>query len=75
MKRLPLGRTRASPPPTPARAHRDASIGKLRAIVYASLDPLTGDEIRLREVCATHREAEVALTRLQNQVDEDGTLT
>jgi hypothetical protein len=34
-------------------------------------DPLTGRERRLRETAKTYDAAEVALTRLQDQVDED----
>jgi hypothetical protein len=44
--------------------------GRFRAIVYAGIDPLTGDERRLHEICATWDEARVALTKLQRQVDE-----
>jgi integrase len=46
------------------------SSGHRRAVVYAGVDPLTGRERRIRESAATRREAEKALTRLQNQVDE-----
>src|SRR4051794_32613420 len=45
--------------------------GSFRVIVYAGTDPLTGHELRLREVCASWDEAEVALTKLQRQVDEN----
>jgi integrase len=45
--------------------------GKFRAIVYAGVDPLTGKERRLREITKTHDEAEVALTRMLHQVDEE----
>jgi len=40
-------------------------------MVFAGVDPLTGSERRLREVCETWDQAEVALTKLQRQVDED----
>jgi integrase len=42
--------------------------GSFRVIVYAGRDPLTGKERRLRETCATHAEAQVALVRLQGDV-------
>ena len=45
--------------------------GSFRAMVYAGIDPLTGKQRYLRETCATYDRAEVALTRLQSQVDED----
>lgn len=45
--------------------------GSFRARVYAGLDPLTGQSRYLRETGKTYRDAEVALTRLQQQVDED----
>jgi integrase len=40
-------------------------------MVYAGIDPLTGKQNYLRETCATYDQAELALTRLQSQVDED----
>jgi integrase len=40
-------------------------------MVYAGIDPLTGKQNYLRETCATYDQAELALTRLQPQVDED----
>jgi hypothetical protein len=40
-------------------------------MVYAGIDPLTGKQRYLRETCATYDQAELALTRLQSQVDED----
>src|SRR6266536_81780 len=45
--------------------------GSFRAVVSAGSDPLTGRERRLRETAKTYGAAEVALTRLQAQVDED----
>ncbi len=39
-------------------------------MVYAGTDPLTGKQRYLRETHPTYAEAEVALTRLQSQVDE-----
>ncbi|HEX6755447.1 MAG TPA: hypothetical protein VF109_05820, partial [Mycobacteriales bacterium] len=44
------------------------SNGSFRVIVYGGRDPLTGKERRLRETCATHAEAQVALVRLQGEV-------
>jgi integrase len=43
--------------------------GTFRAIVYAGVDPLTGKE---RYLCksAKHAQAEIELTKLQSQVDE-----
>jgi integrase len=55
-----------------ARGHiRPLPSGSFQAIVYAGTDPLTGKERYLREVTKTYDLAEVAMTRLQNQVDED----
>lgn len=66
----------------PSRARRRGTIGWLpsgsaRVKVYAGIDQLTGKKIWLRETVAaeatrreTEREAEKALTRLLNQVDE-----
>jgi integrase len=45
--------------------------GSYRAWVYAGTDPLTGKDRRLKETASTHEAAEVALTRLLRQVDED----
>jgi integrase len=45
--------------------------GSFRAVVYAGADPLTGRPHYLRETARTYDAAEVALTRLQGQVDED----
>ena len=54
------------------RGHiRPLPSGSFQAIVYAGTDPLTGKENYLRETAATYDAAEVALTRLQGQVDED----
>jgi len=44
--------------------------GSYRAVV-GGIDPLTGRERRVREVCKTYAAAEKALTKLQRQVDED----
>lgn len=60
----------------PARRRSRGNIEKLpsghyRAIVYAGVDPLTGRERRIKETAETYAEAKVALTRLQNEVDED----
>lgn len=40
-------------------------------MIYTGVDPLTGSAHRMREVCDTWDEAQVALTRMQNQVDEN----
>ena len=54
------------------RGHiRELPSGSFQAIVYAGVDPLTGKERYLRETSRTYDQAEVALTRLQAQVDED----
>ncbi|MGH3754045.1 MAG: tyrosine-type recombinase/integrase [Pseudonocardiaceae bacterium] len=54
------------------RGHiRTLPSGSFQAIVYAGTDPLTGKERYLRETAKTYDCAEVALTRLQGQVDED----
>jgi integrase len=45
--------------------------GSFRARVYAGVDPLTRKARYLRETHKTYAAAEVALTRLQGQVDED----
>src|SRR3954471_21505540 len=44
--------------------------GSYRANVYAGVDALTGREHRLKQTAATYAEAEVALTKLLRQVDE-----
>jgi integrase len=55
-----------------SRGHiRQLPSGSFRAMVYAGTDPLTGKQRYLRETCRTFAEAELALTRLQSQVDED----
>ena len=43
----------------------------VRAVVYAGADPLTNKPRYLRETHKTYAAAEVALTKLQNQVDEE----
>jgi integrase len=45
--------------------------GSFRAIVYGGADPLTGKERRLKATAGSYAEAEVALTQLQRQVDEE----
>jgi integrase len=45
--------------------------GSFRAIVYAGTDPLTGRVRQLKETAKTYAEAEMHLTRLQRQVDEE----
>ena len=45
--------------------------GSYRAVVYAGVDPLTAKPRYLRETHKTQDAAELALTRLQSQVDED----
>jgi integrase len=45
--------------------------GSFRAVVYAGADPLTSKPRYLRETHKTYDAAQVALTRLQGQVDED----
>jgi integrase len=55
-----------------ARGHvEQLPSGSFRARVYAGTDRLTGRQRYLLETAATYAEAEVALTRLQVQVDED----
>jgi hypothetical protein len=44
--------------------------GSVRAVVFVGTDPLTGRLRYLRETCETAAEAEIALTRLLRQVDE-----
>jgi integrase len=54
------------------RGHiRELPSGSFQAIAYAGTDPLTGKLRYERETTKTYQAAEVALTRLQNQVDED----
>lgn len=45
--------------------------GSWRAVVYAGVDPLTGKQRQLRDTATTYEAAEIALTKLQRQVDED----
>jgi integrase len=45
--------------------------GSFRAVVPCGMDVLTGQRRNLRETAATYPEAEVALTKLQRQVDEN----
>ncbi len=53
------------------RGHiEDRPNGTFRAIVYAGVDPLTGKQRYLRKTTRTHQEAEIELTRLLGQVDE-----
>jgi len=55
-----------------SRGHiRELPSGSFQAIVYAGVDPVTGEERRLRETAPTFDEAQVALTRPLTQVDED----
>src|SRR3954468_17091173 len=44
--------------------------GSVRAVVFAGKDPLTGRLRYIRETCKTVGEAEVALTKLLRQVDQ-----
>src|ERR671917_1512595 len=44
--------------------------GARRAVVYAGVDPLTGKERYLKKSAPTHEQAQVELTKLQAQVDE-----
>lgn len=61
----------------PPRKHRPRGLieelpsGSFRARVYAGVDPLTRKTRYLRETHKTYAAAEMALTRLQSQVDED----
>ncbi len=50
---------------------RELPSGSFQAIVYAGIDPLTGKKNYLRETAPTYEQAEVTVTRLQVQVDED----
>jgi integrase len=55
-----------------SRGHvRELPSGSFQAIVYAGVDPLTGEERRLRDTAPSYDEAQVVLTRLLTQVDED----
>lgn len=44
--------------------------GRFRALVYAGTDPLTGKQRYLRKTATTYAQAEVELTKLLAQVDE-----
>lgn len=44
--------------------------GTFRAIVYAGIDPLTGKQRYLRKTVGTYPQAEIELTKLLGQVDE-----
>ena len=52
------------------RGHIEKHRGKYRAIVSAGTDPLTGKRRFLKKTCDTEKQAQVELTRLLNQVDE-----
>jgi integrase len=52
------------------RGHIEKHRGKYRAIVSAGTDPLTGKRRFLKKTCDTEKQAEVELTKLLNQVDE-----
>jgi integrase len=54
------------------RGHiRELRSGSFQAIVYAGVDPLTRKERYLRETAKTYAAAELALTKLQSQVDDE----
>src|SRR4029453_580383 len=54
------------------RGHiRELPSGSFQGIVYAGTDPLTKKPRYLRETLNTYGAAEVALTRLQGQVDQN----
>jgi integrase len=54
------------------RGHiRELPSGSFQAIVYAGTDPMTHKPRYLRQSFKTYGDAEVALTRMQGQVDED----
>jgi hypothetical protein len=54
------------------RGHiRELPSGSFQVIVYAGTDPLTKKSWYLRETLKTYGAAEVALTRLQSQVDQN----
>ena len=54
------------------RGHiRELPSGSFQVIVYAGTDPLTKKSRYLRETFKTYGAAEVALTRLQGQVDQN----
>jgi integrase len=52
-------------------SHRELPSGSFQVIVYAGTDPLTKKSRYLRETLRTYGAAEVALTRLQGQVDQN----
>ena len=60
----------ASQAPSP-RTHRRTLLGSFRAVVYAGVDALTKRPRYLKETFKTYTAAEVALTRLQAQVDDE----
>ena len=63
----------ATVPPRPRRGRgyiEQLPSGSWRAVVYVGTDPLTGDDVRLRETRPTRSDAERALTGLLRQVDE-----
>jgi integrase len=54
------------------RGHiRELRSGSFQAIVYAGVDPLARKERYLRETAKTYAAAELALTKLQSQVDDE----
>ena len=53
-----------------SRGHIRRRGGSFQVLVYAGLDPLTGNEIRLTESAGTEVEAKAILRRLRAQVDE-----
>jgi integrase len=54
------------------RGHvRELPSGSFQAIVYAGADPLTGKPRYLRETAKTYAAAEVALTKLKGQIDDE----
>src|SRR4029450_4376083 len=54
------------------RGHiRELPSGSFQVIVYAGTDPLTKKDRYIRETLKTYGAAEVALTRLQGQVDQN----
>jgi integrase len=66
--------TRVTVPPRKRRARghiEELPSGSFRAVVCGGTDPLTRKPRYLRETTTTSNQAEVALTRLQRQVDED----
>jgi hypothetical protein len=52
-------------------AHPRAAVRSFQVIVYAGTDPLTRKPRYIRETLKTYGAAEVALTRLQGQVDQN----